>query len=269
MSDEFFPELASENRIPRMRLVQGVLFELEHALAYRSSPLEQLMTQGARNAESYMRARGMKLPDEFWKNIVEARLFAYEKSEEEVEEHIADDAMSFLLQFFGYPASEMDPDVLRQAVDVFYAPEMTAWRLYPHAIETLETLNEEGYRLGIVANASCDRVLQRTVDYLGLRPYLDLCITSAGVEYRKPDKAIFELVVDQWDVMPYELVIVGPSLKHDVAAAIELGAQAVMTRIQPEGPSSLYDDPGIAVSADAVIDSLAELPALVADWATV
>jgi FMN phosphatase YigB (HAD superfamily) len=267
MSDEFFPELASENRLPRMRLVQGVLFELEHALAYRTSPLEELMSEGARNAESYMRAQGMKLPDEFWKNIVEARLFAYEKSEEEVEEHIADDAMSFLLQFFGYPASEMDPAVLRQSVDIFYAPEMTAWRLYPCAIETLAALREQGYHLGIVANASCDRVMQRTVDYLGLRSYLDLCITSASVEYRKPDKALFDIAVQQWDVMPYELVVAGPSLKHDVAGAIELGAQAVMTRIEPEGPSSLYDIPGVSVSPDAVINSLAELPAIVAKWA--
>ena len=54
----------------------------------------------------------MELPDDFWRNIIEARIFAYTKSEEEQEEHIADDAMSFLLQFFGYPASQMDFDVL-------------------------------------------------------------------------------------------------------------------------------------------------------------
>ena len=268
MSNEFFPELAAENSLPRIPLVRGVLLELEGALARRTRPIDELMQEGARSAETYMRAQNMELPQDFWRNIVEARLFAYEKSEEEQEEHIADDAMSFLLQFFGYPASQMDLDVLRQSVDIFYASEMTAWQLHPDAVETLTNLRAQGYRLGIVANYSCDRVFQRTVDYLGLRAHIDLCLTSASVEFRKPDTAIFDIVLQQWDVLPYELVIAGPSLKHDVSAAIELGAQAVLTRLGADYPAAPDALAAGAPAPDAVITSLSELPPIIAQWAS-
>lgn len=265
MSHEFFPELEADNSLPRIPLVRGVLFALEGALAYRTRPIEALMEEGARNAETYMRSQDMELPEDFWRNIIEARVFAYTKSEEEQEEHIADDAMSFLLQFFGYPASQMDLDVLHRSVDIFYAPEMTAWQLYPHALETLSTLRAGGYRLGIVDNHSCDRVFQRTVDYLGLRNALDLSLASASVEYRKPDSAIFNIVLDQWDALPYELVVVGPSLKHDIAAAIELGAQAVYAKLQPEPPAEIpLENPP---APDAVVNDLSDLPPIVAGWA--
>ena len=98
---------------------------------------ETLLARGAQAAEAYMRSTGMDLPPDFATNIVEARRFAEEKSAEEKEEHLADDALSFLLQFYGYPTPRMDPQVLKQAVDLFYAPEMTAWRLAAGARQAL------------------------------------------------------------------------------------------------------------------------------------
>jgi FMN hydrolase / 5-amino-6-(5-phospho-D-ribitylamino)uracil phosphatase len=163
----------------------------------------------------------------------------------------------------------LDPAILHQAVDIFYAPEMTAWQLYPHARETLSTLRDKGYRLGIAANYSCDRVFQRTVDFLSLRPYLDLCMTSASVEYRKPGADIFDIVLQQWDVLPYELVVVGDSLKHDISGAIELGALAVQTHFGSEAQTE-FDNRRASntIVPDAGISSLAELPDIVARWTT-
>ena len=80
------------------------------------------------------------LPDEFPHHLVEARRFAETKSDDEQEEHTADDALSFLLQFSNYPASRMNEEVLRRAVDLFYAPEMTAWEPMPGAIDLLQRL---------------------------------------------------------------------------------------------------------------------------------
>ncbi len=184
---DFFPELGPSERPPSLSLVGGVIFDFDDTLAYLAKPRQALLEEGARAAEAFMRSRGMELPADFWRNIVEARRFAEEKSEEEREEHIADDAMSFLLQFFGYPASKLDPAILQQAVDIFYAPEMTAWRLLPQALDTLVGLRGANFKLAIIANYNCDRVFQRTVDFLGLRDYLDICLSSASVEYRKPD----------------------------------------------------------------------------------
>jgi putative hydrolase of the HAD superfamily len=269
LAQNFFPEIGDPGNLPTHRLVQGVIFDFDDTLAYLTRPLDELMAEGAKAAEAYMRSTGMDdLPADFWHNIIEARRFAQEKSEEEAEEHIADDAMSFLVQFFGYPASKMDPNVLRRAVDIFYAPEMTAWRLHPGALETIKTLHAEKYKLAILANYNCDRVFQRTIDYLGLRPYMDVVLTSAAVEYRKPDVQFFNLVLERWDALPYEVIVVGDSLLHDIKGGIELGALTVQSAL-PTAAQVAHDNAQVAndVVADALLAEWGELVGLVRNWA--
>jgi putative hydrolase of the HAD superfamily len=267
LTTNFFPELGDESSSPRLSLVQGVIFDFDFTLAYLATPIDELMEQGAQAAESYMRSTGMDLPADFWQSIVEARRFAQEKSEQEQEEHIADDAMSFLLQFFGYPASKLDPAVLARAVDSFYAPEMTAWRLYKGALETLKQLHAGGYKLAVLANYNCDRVFQRMVDYLGIRPYLDVCLCSASVEYRKPDEKFFNIVLERWDVLPYEVVVVGDSLLHDVKGGLDLGALTVQCCFGTT-PQVEHDNAQVSgqVAPDATISDLGQLPVLIYEW---
>ncbi len=267
LEQDFFPELG-DRAAPAPRLVQGIIFDLDDTLAHLARPREELMAEGARQAEAYMRSTGMDdLPDDIAENMVKARLFAEQKSEEEKEEHIADDAMSFLLQFNGYPASKMDPDVLRRAVEIFYAPEMTAWRLNPGAREALAALHQAGYKLAILANYNCDRIFQRTVDYLGIRAFFDVCLCSAAVEYRKPDPALFEIVLERWDALPYEVVVVGDSLIHDIQGGLEIGALTVQVATATVAQVR-FDNEQTAdrIVPDAVIEDLGLLPTLVEEW---
>lgn len=272
LQNDFFPELGEQygDTLQSLQppLVRGVIFDFDHTLAVPTRPLDELMEEGARAAEQYMRSTGMEFPDDFWSNIVEARRFAQEKSAEEAEEHIADDAMSFLLQFFGYPASKLDPDVLRRAVDIFYAPEMTGWQLAPGAQTLLAELQAAGYKLALITNYNCDRVFQRMIDYLNLRQYFDMVITSAAVEYRKPDAKIFQLVLDHWDALPYEVIIVGDSLVEDVNGGLELGALTVHTTFS-QAPQVAFDNQQIAetVQPDATVDELTAIAAHIAEWA--
>lgn len=248
-------------------LARGIIFDFADTLASLTRPLNELITEGAHAAENYMRSIGMTLPEDFYTKIVEARRFSEEKSAEEQEEHIADDAMSFLLQFFGYPASRLDPAVLQRTVDIFYAPEMTAWKLRPGARALLESLHGAGYRLALLTNYNCDRVFQRTVDYLQLRPYFDLCLSSASVEYRKPDARFLQVALDHWDFLAYEAVVVGDSLLEDIRGGIDLGAQTVLVRGTEHAQVQL-DNARYAgeIQPDAVIDDLAALPDIIHAW---
>lgn len=268
LARNFFPELPASGALPTLRLVQGVIFDFDFTLAELTRPIDELMAAGAQAADHYMRSTGMELPADFWPNIVEARRFAQEKSEEEQEEHLADDAMSFLLQFFGYPASKLDPTVLRTAVDLFYAPEMSAWRLRPGVVELLGELRSAGYKLALVTNYNADRVFQRIVDYLGIRPFFDICLCSASVEHRKPDSKFFQIILDRWDALPYEVVVVGDSLLHDIQGGIELGTLTVQCQTNLP-PQVAHDNAQLQdkVKPDAVIDDFSQLPAIIAAWA--
>ena len=266
LQKNFFPEIGDADLVGP-RLVQGIIFDFDYTLAQLTRPLDALLEEGARNAEAYMRSTGMTFEDDFWEKIVEARLFSEEKSAEENEEHIADDAMSFLLQFFGYPASKMDPQVLHQAVDLLYAPEMMAWQAAPGAIKMLQSLHGAGYKIAILANYNCDRIFQRMIDYAGFRPYLDICICSASVEYRKPDEKFFNLALERWDFLPYEVVVVGDSLIHDVKGGIDLGALTIQS-LQPTSAQVEHDNTLVVgdVIPDAQIEKLDQIPAIIQQW---
>lgn len=270
LADNFFAQ-GNVPALRRPRLVQAILFDFDQTIAALATPQEALLARGADDALAYMRAQGMELPDEVAAHLVEARRFAEEKSEEENEEHLADDAMTFLLQFFGYPTSRMDPEVLRAAVDLFYAPEAEAWQLRPEARRVFAQLRTQGYRLGLMTHFNADRVFQRVVDKLGLRPWFDLTLTSAAIEYRKPDPRYFQIALDHWGLLPYEVVVVGDSLKHDVAGAIETGCLSVLIS-DPGGSFSsaqvLHDNEALAgqIQPDATIRSLDELPAHIHAW---
>lgn len=254
---------------PAPPLVRGIILDFDETLAVLTAPQQELLARGAQDALAYMRSTGMDLPDEIAEHLLEARRFAEEKSEDEGDEHLADDALSFLLQFFGFPASRMDPAVLHRAVDLFYAYEMTAWALRPDAKATLKALRAQGYRLALMTHYNADRVFQRTVDYLGIRHWFDLCITSGAVEYRKPDTRFFQIALDKWGALPYEVVVVGDSLKHDIAGAIETGCLAVHFAGDGLRSQTQHDNAELAdaVRPDATIVQLAELPALVNEWA--
>lgn len=267
LSSDFF---ANEGIAPLdVPLIRGVILDFDETLAVLTKPQEELLARGAQEALAYMRSTGMELPDEIGEHLLEARRFAEEKSEDEGDEHLADDALSFLLQFYGFPASRMDPEVLRRAVEIFYAYEMTGWALRPDAKATLMALRAQGVRLALMTHYNADRVFQRTVDYLGIRPWFDLCISSGAVEYRKPDTRFFQIALDKWSALPYEVVVVGDSLKHDITGAIEIGCLAVHFAGEGLRSQTLHDNAELAESVrpDATITRLGELPALIQEWA--
>lgn len=266
LEQNFFPDLPGADPIRAPRLVQGIIFDFDDTLAHLNRPLPELMAEGAKAAQAYMQSTGMDLHESFWEQIIDARLFADQKSAEEQEEHIANDTMSFLLQFFGYPASRMDPNVLKTAVDLFYAPEMGAWKAAPGAHAMLAALQKEGYKLALVANHPCERVFQRMVDYTGLRPYLDLVVCSAGVEWRKPVPDIFQIALDRWQALAYEVVVVGDSLAEDIAAGLELGALTVQVQNDSPQAAALAEN-STPVIPDAVVTDLTQLPGLIQAWA--
>jgi putative hydrolase of the HAD superfamily len=269
LSEDFFADVGGAAAPPR--LVQALIFDFDQTLAALSRPQQELLEQGAADALAYMRSRGMDLPDEIAGHLVDARRFAEEKSEEENEEHLADDALTFLLQFFGFPTSRMDPETLQRAVEIFYAPEAAAWQLRPGARALLNRLRAEGYRLALMTHFNADRVFQRVVDQLGLRLYFDIVLSSSAIEYRKPDPRYFQVAIDHWQLMPYEVVVVGDSLKHDVAGALETGSLSILVT-DPTGafadPQVTHDNTELAgqVQPDAVVASLDEILAHIHAW---
>jgi HAD superfamily hydrolase (TIGR01662 family) len=143
------------------------------------------------------------------------------------------------------------------AVDHGYT--VTPDLFYPDALPALRDLKDAGYRVGIVANQPAGVVEQ--LEALDLA--LDVVASSASIGVAKPDPRFFAHIVDACGVPAGEIAYVGDRLDNDVLPAQSAGMTAIFIR---RGPWGYIQARTIgADQADYRIDSLADLPALLAE----
>ena len=128
--------------------------------------------------------------------------------------------------------------------------------LYPDALQCLEALRGAGYRLGLAGNQSAALEAWARAEALPV----DVIGSSAGWGVRKPDPAFFERLVAEAGCAPNEVAYVGDRVDNDVIPAAAAGLFAVWLR---RGPWGLLQRG--AGSAALVVDTLAELPAALAE----
>jgi putative hydrolase of the HAD superfamily len=153
------------------------------------------------------------------------------------------------------------PSVVRSALDAMYSITQQNWYLENDAIPTLKSLQEHGYRLGMVSNTSDDDNVQQMLDRWELRSFFESIVTSAGVGFRKPDERIFRVALDHFGVPPAQVAMVGDSLEADILGANQLGLYSIwITR-----RVSLPEEGVLTIQPQAVIPTLDLLPGLLSD----
>lgn len=106
---------------------------------------------------------------------------------------------------------------------------------FPDTLPTLRTLQEQGYRLGIITNLRSD--LPTLIQRAGLADILEFCINPpqvpppphdqpAGAE--KPHPAIFHEALRRAALTPQEVLHIGDQIRSDVAGARAIGMQAAL-----------------------------------------
>ncbi len=104
-------------------------------------------------------------------------------------------------------------------------------QLYPGVAETLAWLKERGYRIGSVTNRGLGGDLFREeLQHHGVLDLFEVLSISCEVGYLKPHPRIFEHALDALGVGPSDTVMVGDSLRADIAGARSLGMTAVWKR---------------------------------------
>ena len=123
--------------------------------------------------------------------------------------------------------------------------------LFPGAEDVLETLCNK-FKLGLITNGAAD--LQREkIEGSGLARYFDSITISGEVGMGKPDAKIFSAALTSLDADPNEAMMIGNSLKSDIAAAQAVGLKAIWVNRTGD---ACRDD----VRPDAEITALSELP---------
>ncbi len=184
---------------------------------------------------------------------VEAEVVAHEASGalEEIDVAALEEAA------FGDLGLELDA----QLRDRCSALSQEAWwrgvRLYPDALDVLRALRRGGLRIGVCSNAAYRPAsMHGQLRQLGLTELIDAAVFSAEVGWRKPSPRLFAAALDAVGVPAERTVFVGDRILEDVDGAAAVGMRTVLVArdgaTRSRRPSS----------ADAVIRSLSELPAL-------
>lgn len=159
----------------------------------------------------------------------------------------------------GMPVQSLEDAYAGVAVDVL--PE-----LVDGASETVESLKQRGYRIGLISNTgrTPGSALRAILDRLGLASHFDAMVFSNEHGACKPQPSIFEALRDGLDVAFEEMMFVGDNLYVDVHGAQRCGITAVHFIPPKRGEAVAPDvDHGLTIDPHATIRDLRELPAVV------
>ena len=235
--------------------IRGVIFDLGNTLMFLDDEWEPVRRRAARDLVDFLIQRGVDIDrHRFGEEYLELRRALYQRSVEEQLEYSAADSLRRALSQSGH--RDLSHDLVEAAVRAFFSFEEERWTAYDHAEATLRELSERGYRLALISNATDDPLIQRLVDGAGFRRWFDMAFTSAGVGLRKPHPGIFEKVLSQWGLPPSRVVMVGDTLRFDIAGAHNAGLKGILAAwdLYPD-----YDAEADHVVPDAKAESLQHL----------
>lgn len=173
-----------------------------------------------------------------------------------------------MLEHTDIPFSDFDSkriEFAKQGLDgnsaaiAFFGLSKTPWHSedetpFPDAAQTLRTLKERGYRLGIIANQPAGTA--ERLRAWGLLQFFDVVAASAELGAAKPDRLIFEKALKKASCPPGSSVMVGDRLDNDILPAKALGMKTVWVR---QGTAKYQHRALGNGHVDWVIDTLSEL----------
>ncbi|MEN4042139.1 MAG: HAD family hydrolase [Anaerolineaceae bacterium] len=240
-----------------------VLFDLGNTLIYFDGDWDVVLPRCYRTLAHSLVEAGVHLQphpfaDEFGRRVIAA----WENRTASNIEHTVESILTQTLHDFG--VRHIPLAQLRTAIDAMFAVSQAHWQVEDDTFAVLTQLRQQGYALGIISNASDNRDVQMLVDKAGIRHFFDQIIVSAAVGIRKPDAYIFRLALDHFNAAPQRAVMVGDTLSADVLGAHNSGIASVWITRRADTLDNHTHRPRI--TPHAVINALAELPALLANW---
>ncbi len=145
--------------------------------------------------------------------------------------------------------TDLDDGAIRAIEGVF--ARRSAWYVFPDVVPSLDAIQAEGIRMGIISNFVWGGV--ELIHALELARHFDGLTVSARVGFQKPHRGIFEHALEQLRVAPERAWHIGDSYKADVVGARRLGITPVLIDRYGGDPARVrqeHDDPDVTVVSD-------------------
>lgn len=116
----------------------------------------------------------------------------------------------------------LPPDELIEQLKADLDQELSSVSLYPDAEQTVSLLQECGYRIGLCSNLA----MPYGAVVKALLPNLDVYAMSYDIGAVKPDRRIYQYLVDQLGCAAKEVLFVGDTVAADVHGPTAFGMRA-------------------------------------------
>ncbi len=142
--------------------------------------------------------------------------------------------------------------------DAFYQPIGAATKRYPETLEVLGTLRESGLRMAIISNAPWDvpgRLLRADMRRWEIEQFFDAFVISGDVPWRKPNPEFMWAAARELRVELEECLVVGDSLKADIAGAKAAGMKSAWVNREQDHLSAGSPTPDYILSGlDGILE---------------
>lgn len=121
--------------------------------------------------------------------------------------------------------------------------EVVVWRVemarhalvpIPGVVDALQELRARGLRLGLISN--CTEEVALVWDESPFAGLFDATVFSATAGCMKPDRRIYESVLEQLAVPAFEALFIGDGANDELEGARRAGMTAVLVQHNPDGP---------------------------------
>lgn len=244
--------------------IYGIIFDLIGTLATFDGTREALVTawrEGGQDLYRALTASGVAAtPEEFGARLRETFDAHAARTGGNAREISVAAVIEEIAASYGQALTAAQREAAERA---FFGPEPARWTLLPGALEAVETLNAEGFRLAVVSNAPSQVFLDAAVARVGLRPFFSPVLSSALAGARKPDPRLFLPIAAAWHLDPATVVVVGDGLATDIAGAHAAGMRGVLVHGDANAENAAYTG---GETPDAALATIAGLPALIEAW---
>lgn len=103
--------------------------------------------------------------------------------------------------------------------------ELLSAALYPETMLVLEELRNRNIKLGLISNLASP--YKKPFFSLGLDNYFEKVLFSCEIGLMKPDKKIYQMMIDYFAINPSDALMAGDKIYADVDGPQSIGIQAV------------------------------------------
>ncbi len=243
------------------KAIRGAIFDLGSTLIRFEGDWPILLQDSLDLLIDQLQEDGLDFDRSDFRSAFERALDAYDHSRQSNQlERSTASLLQETLSTFGY--EKTPPDILGHGLKRFYSVSETHWQPMPALHAVLDELQEEGRMLGLISNAGDAENVQRLIDKVEIRGYFDPIIISAAIGVRKPDPKPFEMVLEQWQVTPDSVVMIGDRLEADILGAQNAGIHQIWLKPEAEGSTATQIIP------EKVTGKLVDIPGLIREFET-